>query len=83
MASHPTFDPAVLTKPITQKGYEALTGEDTGKPLFNRAIAGQYPTGSTFKAITALAGLEKGLITPGTVVNDTGCITVGEAERCN
>ncbi|MDP1847744.1 MAG: penicillin-binding transpeptidase domain-containing protein [Solirubrobacteraceae bacterium] len=83
MASHPTFDPAVMTKPMTQERYEALTGEDTGKPLFNRAIAGQYPTGSTFKAITALAGLEKGLITPGTVVNDTGCITVGEAERCN
>ncbi|HEV2059768.1 MAG TPA: penicillin-binding transpeptidase domain-containing protein [Solirubrobacteraceae bacterium] len=83
MASHPTFDPAVLTKPFTQERYEALTGEDTGKPLFNRAIAGQYPTGSTFKAITALAGLEKGLITPGTTINDTGCITVGEAERCN
>ena len=83
MASHPTFEPAVLTKPFTQERYEALTGEDTGKPLFNRAIAGQYPTGSTFKAITALAGLEKGLITPGAVINDTGCITVGEAERCN
>jgi penicillin-binding protein 2 len=83
MTSHPTFDPAVLTKPFTQKRYEALTGEDTGKPLFNRAIAGQYPTGSTFKAITALAGLEKGLITPGSVVNDTGCIKVGEADRCN
>ncbi|MDQ3722535.1 MAG: penicillin-binding protein 2 [Actinomycetota bacterium] len=83
MASHPTFDPAVLTKPFTQERYKALTGEDTGKPLFNRAIAGQYPTGSTFKAITALAGLEKGLITPGAVINDAGCITVGEAERCN
>jgi len=83
MASHPTFEPAVLTKPFTQERYKALTGEDTGKPLFNRAIAGQYPTGSTFKAITALAGLEKGLITPGAVINDTGCITVGEAERCN
>ena len=83
MASHPSFDPAVFTKPITEERYEALTGEETGKPLFNRAIAGQYPTGSTFKAITSLAGLEKGLITPGNVINDTGCITVGEAERCN
>jgi penicillin-binding protein 2 len=83
MASHPTFDPAVLTKPFTQERYEALTGEDTGKPLFNRAIAGQYPTASTFKAISALAGLEKGLITPATTIVDAGCVKVGERERCN
>ena len=83
MGSHPTFDPALLTKAITQKRYDALLGEDAGAPLFNRAIAGQYPTGSTFKAITALAGLEKGLITPGTTIDDAGCIQVGEIERCN
>jgi penicillin-binding protein 2 len=83
MASSPTFDPAVLTKPFTQERYKALTGEDTGKPLFDRAIAGQYPTGSTFKAITALAGLEKGLIAPGTVVNDPGYIQIGEQKRFN
>jgi penicillin-binding protein 2 len=83
MASNPTFDPAVLTKPFTQKRYEALTGENTGKPLFNRAIAGQYPTGSTFKPITALAGLEKGLITPGTTIDDPGFIQIGEQKRFN
>ena len=83
MGSHPTFDPALLAKPITQKRYDALLGDGGAGPLFNRAISGQYPTGSTFKAITALAGLEKGLITPGATINDPGCIQVGEAERCN
>jgi penicillin-binding protein 2 len=83
MASSPTFDPAVFTKPFTQARYKALTGEDTGKPLFNRAIAGQYPTGSTFKAITALATLEKGLITPATTIDDPGYIQIGEQKRYN
>ena len=83
MGSHPTFDPSLLTKPITQKRYDALLGEGGAGPLFNRAISGQYPTGSTFKAITALAGLEKGLVTPATSISDSGCIQVGEAERCN
>ncbi|MGH2944512.1 MAG: penicillin-binding transpeptidase domain-containing protein, partial [Solirubrobacteraceae bacterium] len=85
MGSHPSYDPAELTKPLTPKRYDELLGGEHGGagPLFNRAIAGQYPTGSTFKAITALAGLEKGLITPGVSIDDPGCIQVGEAERCN
>jgi penicillin-binding protein 2 len=83
MGSFPTFDPAELTKRFSQKFYLSLTSPETGAPLFNRAIAGQYPTGSTFKAITALAGLGEGLITPDTTVNDTGCIQVGERPRCN
>ena len=83
MGSHPTFDPDLLTPPIPDETYEALLGKGGAGPLFNRAISGQYPTGSTFKAITALAGLETGLITPGATIDDPGCIKVGEAERCN
>lgn len=83
MGSYPTFNPAELTKPLTQKRYEDLLGVGGVGPLFNRAISGRYPTGSTFKAITALAGLEKGLISPVASVGDPGCIQVGEAERCN
>jgi penicillin-binding protein 2 len=83
MSSAPTFDPTALTKDITKEHYDAKFGEEAGAPLFNRAIAGQYPTGSTFKAVTALAGLESNLITPATVVNDAGCIKVGEIDRCN
>ena len=85
MVSNPTFDPALLAKEITQERYDALVGRnsDGPGPLFNRAISGQYPVASTFKAVTALASLEKGLITPGTVVNDPGCIEIGIIERCN
>jgi penicillin-binding protein 2 len=83
MGSSPTFDPAVLTRPFTQKRYDELRGEGGAGPLFNRAISGRYPTGSTFKAVTAMAGLEKGLVTPGAVIDDEGCIQVGEIERCN
>jgi penicillin-binding protein 2 len=83
MGSFPTFDPSLLTKPITQKRYDALFGDDAGAPAFNRAIQGGYPTGSTFKAVTALAALDGGLIDPATSINDPGCIQVGEQKRCN
>ena len=85
MASAPTFDPTIFTRELTQARYEALAGTDSGGPgpLFNRAIRGQYPVASTFKAITALAGLEAGLVTPGTTINDAGCIEIGVIERCN
>ena len=85
MGSEPTFDPGVLSKPITNKRYSELFGSVAGSPRFNRAIGGSYPTGSTFKPITALAGLSTGLITPSDVVDDTGCITIGadHEQRCN
>jgi penicillin-binding protein 2 len=86
MGSFPTFDPSIFTKPITKKRYQALIGvggNDGPGPIFNRAIAGGYPTASTMKPITALAGLDKGLITPATTIDDPGCIQVGEAKRCN
>ena len=86
MGSFPTFDPAIFTKPLTETRYKALVGDggdDGPGPIFNRAIAGGYPTASTFKPITALAGLDKDLITPATTIDDPGCIQVGDAERCN
>jgi penicillin-binding protein 2 len=85
MGSAPSYDPSVLSRPITEDRYQELFGEAAGSPRYNRAIGGLYPTGSTFKPITALAALEKGLITPATPINDAGCITIGadEQEFCN
>ena len=83
MGSEPSFDPTLFTKPISEAKFKQLNSEESGAPLFNRALQGLYPTGSTFKPITALAGLEKGVISPSTVVNDTGCIEVNTLPFCN
>jgi penicillin-binding protein 2 len=75
LGSYPSFDPEVFTRPIVSEStYKRLSSEATDDPLSNRAIQGLYPTGSTFKAITATAALEEGLITPDTVINDTGSL---------
>jgi len=83
MGSTPSFDPNVLARPLTQERYEALFGEAAGSPRFNRAIGGFYPTGSTFKPITALAGLASGQITPATTILDRGWTMVGNLRLQN
>ena len=77
LGSYPTFDPSVFTKPITQSQYHQLTSTATEAPLTDRAIRGLYPTGSTFKPITAMAALNGGVITPSTPITDNGGLTVG------
>jgi len=77
LGSNPTFDPSVFTKPITESQYKQLTSNTTDAPLTDRAIRGLYPTGSTFKPITAMAALTGGVITPATPITDTGGLTVG------
>src|SRR5947208_3324462 len=83
LGSVPSFNPTVFAKPLTQKTYSSLTSKANGAPLVNRAIAGAYPTGSTFKPITAVAGLSSGVITPFTVIDDTGCLKVGLTNFCS
>jgi penicillin-binding protein 2 len=83
LGSVPSFNPSVFAKPLSASTYKALTSTVTGAPLFNRAIAGAYPTGSTFKPITALAGLAGGVITPATPIVDTGCLKVGLTNFCS
>jgi penicillin-binding protein 2 len=66
LASYPTYDPATYNS-----DFEALQA-DPAKPIFNRATQGTYAPGSTFKPCTAIAGLESGVITTTTTINDTG-----------
>ncbi len=73
MASNPGYNPNAV--PNTKK-YEKLNSENVRRPLFNRATQGQYPPGSTFKVVTAAAGLEAGVITPETTINAPGSLTV-------
>jgi penicillin-binding protein 2 len=63
-ASTPAFDPNVISAGLSRKAYNALQ-EDIDKPLFNRALRGTYPPGSTVKPIIALAALHHGTVTPG------------------
>jgi penicillin-binding protein 2 len=77
LGSNPTFYPSVFTKPLTQAQVNALYRDPISAPITDRAIAGLYPTGSTFKLITALAALESGTITPSTPIYDGGSLTVG------
>ncbi|HEX7059631.1 MAG TPA: penicillin-binding protein 2 [Solirubrobacterales bacterium] len=77
MGSNPTFDPALFTHTISQATVDRLYSEDTGAAYFNRAIAGAYPTGSTFKPITSVAALASGAVTPTESIYDDGVFTLG------
>ncbi len=59
LVSKPSFDPNEFTHVMTSARYDSLF-KNPDKPLFNRAIQATYPPGSTFKPLTALAGLESG-----------------------
>jgi penicillin-binding protein 2 len=74
LGSAPSFDPSIFTRRITQSQYRALTSRANDAPLANRAIQGLYPTGSTFKMITATAALQHKLISPDEIFNDTGTL---------
>lgn len=63
MITAPTFDPNLLSPSNRRKNYGKLI-LDTARPMWNRAIQGQYPPGSTFKPLNALVALDEGLITP-------------------
>jgi penicillin-binding protein 2 len=76
LASVPSFDPGVFTAGLSQALWRELrTSPRT--PLVNKCIQGQYPPGSTFKMITALAALEAGVITPKYEVHCSGVTYVG------
>lgn len=73
MVSLPSFDPTRLDLALTSPN----------SPILNRAIAGLYPPGSTFKIASALAGLESGKITPQTQYEDTGVLSLGPYQFAN
>ena len=76
LASKPTFDPNFFSKLITtQKEYDALFSNPR-KPLLSRAM-NAYDPGSTWKPVTAMAGMESGKFPPKTKLHTTACITYG------
>ncbi len=71
MVSKPSFDPNLFVRGIPQEIYSKLQNAKE-RPLFNRAIRGQYSPGSTVKPIIALQALDLNVITPNTIYNDRG-----------
>jgi len=61
MASAPSYDPNKFVKGISHKNYNLLA-KSSEKPLFDRALLGQYPPGSTMKPVYGLAALNEGII---------------------
>ena len=77
-ASSPEFDPALFTGRMPPEKWKEYL-EDQRHPLENKALKGMYPPGSTFKIITALAGLEEGLIDQHTGVDCPGYYKFGNS----
>lgn len=76
-ASTPSFDPNAFTEGLSNAQWRALADNERA-PLRNKAIAGEYAPGSTFKMIVALAALEEGVITPRSRFFCSGHMEVGD-----
>ena len=78
--STPSFDPNKFVTGIDHKSYAALR-DSLDTPLFNRALKGQYPPGSTIKQVIGLAGLDTGTTTPEYSIMDYGRYQLKNDER--
>lgn len=91
LVSKPSFDPNLFTldktyKTATDAAYKDVTSVITdgeNQPLLNRAIGGVYPPGSTFKIVTAAAGLQDKIIDENYKIVDTGVVTLGQFSFAN
>ena len=82
MVSKPSFNPDLFASNISPEEWKLLL-ENPYHPLQNKGIQGQYPAGSVFKIVTAIAGLESETITPDTQLNCTGVYPYGNRDfRC-
>ncbi len=91
MVSRPSFDPNIFTMgthytPDASDPYQHVDQillDNDNQPLLNRAIAGEYPPGSTFKLITAISGLETNTIDKNFTVEDEGILKIGSFSFSN
>lgn len=77
LVSYPSFDNNLFSGGIEQSAYSALISDES-RPLFNRAIGGEYPPGSTLKPVIAAAALAEHIVTPETSIESRGGINVGK-----
>lgn len=74
--SKPDFDIMWFVNGISSESWKSLN-ENPDKPMFNRIVQASYAPGSTFKMITAIAGLEEGIVTPNTYFSCKGVFFLG------
>lgn len=80
MVSNPSYDPNLFVKGMTNLLFQKMA-HDTRKPLFNRAIRGQFPPASTLKPLVALTALDNEFITPQTTIIDKGWFRLPKSEH--
>lgn len=80
LVSTPSYDPNLFVTGISVKNYKELR-ESLDLPLFNRAIRGRYPPGSTIKPMVALAALDSGTVTPNYMIFDPGWYSLSVGGR--
>lgn len=85
IGSTPSYDPSLLGRPTVPTSVARQIFGDpkdpeasTSAPAFNRATQGEYPAGSTFKPVTALAALDSDKLELGEIINDTGSYDPGD-----
>lgn len=74
MVSHPTFDPNLFVKGVSEADYNKLSNEDA---FINRAIQSSFPPGSSFKPLTLISALESNTITPNTTLYCGNSVNIG------
>lgn len=80
LASYPEYNPNMFISGLKDWQTPYLLRSEK-KPLWNRALQGQYPPGSVYKMVTAFAGLESGVISAQTVINCKGFIELGKYKQ--
>jgi penicillin-binding protein 2 len=83
MASSPTFDLSMYQENLSADKWRSLL-EDPFKPLYDKTTGGEYPPGSVYKPVVAMAALEEGLVNPNTTFRCNGSLTIGgETFHCH
>jgi len=82
LVSLPSFDPNIFSQGIDEGAISEILSRSSA-PILNRAIAGTYPPGSTFKIVSSLAALSSSKITKDTTIQDTGVIYLGPYKFTN
>ncbi|MBI4129916.1 hypothetical protein HY468_01220 [Candidatus Roizmanbacteria bacterium] len=81
--SSPSYDSNLFVNEELDSSLLTSLLTDPQQPLFNRAISGLYPPGSTFKIVPAVAALEEGNVQADTIIEDTGIISIGSFSFSN